>query len=288
LSVVVGIPGLWSAQAGVGYSFGSSDFSVYAGATVATVTGYASWSSTSGFNVGWSAGLTPFGGFPVSSNFFSVGVNYNLSGYGTSMNISAWTFSENGTSFNPSFSAMVFSEHATNLVRGGGFRSNNGVLKHFTSEGDYPGALEYFGLVGEAYDGDAASHFYINKEDPSIFGIRYNKNDFSSYSRLMDVYNKESFSYYRYKENGYKGLELADTEVFNGAMQPEERLGLINQYNNRRYLSPFYNGYYLRKIRGLESTIYQNNMDYYNTPYNYSPFSPTWINQFFNWIPRKW
>ena len=58
-SVVFGIPGVASVQAGVGYNFKNSDFNAYAGATAAFNTLYASYSTNSGFSVGWSAGLSP-------------------------------------------------------------------------------------------------------------------------------------------------------------------------------------------------------------------------------------
>lgn len=289
VSVVVGIPGVWSAQAGVGYSFGSDDFSVYAGATVATVTGYASWSSTSGFDVGWSAGLTPFGGFPVGSNFFSVGVNYNLSGYGTSMNISAWTFSENGTSFNPSFSAMVFPEQTTNLFRSQGFRSNNGVLKQFVANNDQDGAIEYFGFVGKYRPEKAAGGEYVEGEDyfgsvhPTTGEISYGKLAFSSYDHLYSTYVKEAYTSLKIKSGApiltQEGYDFRNVGGKNLTNYPEETAGFIAQYKK--------NGFY----PSIKQRSIRSNISYYQNEIYVPSMNPNFIYR--PWhiiyrIPRLW
>jgi hypothetical protein len=96
---------------------------------------YASASTQSGFNVGWSAGLSPYTGLPISTNFTSVGVNYNFTHNYSSMNFSAWTFGQDGTTtFNPSFSAAIFPGRTTNLIRGRGFRTNQEVLEAFADD----------------------------------------------------------------------------------------------------------------------------------------------------------
>ena len=79
-------------------------------------------------STGWSVGFSPQMGFPISTNFFSVGANYNITHDSWSGNISAWGVDKNGWTFNPSVSVMVFPEHTTNLVRGKGFNSNDKVL----------------------------------------------------------------------------------------------------------------------------------------------------------------
>jgi len=105
VSVVVGLPGVLSAQAGVGYSFGNNDFNVYAGASAGLMTAYTSYSTQSGWNAGYSVGLSPFSGLPISTNFLTTGYNYNITNDYSSMNFSAWTFGQDGsTTFNPSFS----------------------------------------------------------------------------------------------------------------------------------------------------------------------------------------
>jgi len=58
LTAIVGIPGIISAQASVGYSFKSNDFSATVGATALFNTVYLSYSSQSGFSTGWSVGLS--------------------------------------------------------------------------------------------------------------------------------------------------------------------------------------------------------------------------------------
>jgi hypothetical protein len=131
VSVVLGIPGGLSAQAGIGYSFGSNDAYGYLGATAAMNTVYASYSLNSGGSVGYTAGLSPFSGLPISTNFGTVGINYNISHNSWSGNVSAWQVDQSGWTFNPSVSVMVFPEQTTNLVRGQGFRSNDAVLSRF-------------------------------------------------------------------------------------------------------------------------------------------------------------
>ena len=118
LTAIFGIPSIASVQAGIGYSFKSNDFSATVGATAAFNTVYASYSTQSGFSVGWSAGLSPQMGFPISTNFLSTGVNYNITHDSWSGNVSAWGVDKNGVMFNPSVSVMVYPEHTTNLVRG--------------------------------------------------------------------------------------------------------------------------------------------------------------------------
>ena len=289
VSVVVGIPGLWSAQAGVGYNFKSNDVYVYAGATVATVTGYASWSSSSGFNVGWSAGLTPYGGFPISTNFFSTGANFNLSGYGSSMNISAWTFSENGTSFNPSVSAMVFSEHATNLVRGGGFRSNNQILRRYDKAGNQKGALDYFGFEGEYRPEKAAGGEYVEGDDyfgsvnPTTGDISYGKLAFSSYDHLYSTYVKEAFTSIKVKsgepiltQKGYDFRRIGGKDLTN---YPEEAAAFIAMYKK--------NGFY----PSIRQKSILSNINYYQGEIYVPNMHPNFMHR--HWhviyrIPRKW
>jgi len=132
ISVVVGIAGGLSAQAGIGYSFGSNDAYGYVGATAAMNTVYASYSLNSGGSVGYTAGLSPFSGLPISTNFGTVGVNYNISHNNWSGNVSAWQVDQSGWTFNPSVSVMLFPEQTTNLIRGGKFINNDAMLKTFT------------------------------------------------------------------------------------------------------------------------------------------------------------
>jgi RHS repeat-associated protein len=189
ISVIVGIPGVASVQAGVGYNIKGNDAYAYAGATAAFNTVYASVSTGSGFSVGWSAGISPQMGFPISTNFTSVGVNYNVSHNNLSGNLSAWYVDKNRWTFNPSVSAMFLEEQATNLVRGQGFRNNDQVLSHFVENGQQQKALDYFGFEGK-YDPKAGnSHF-----DPNDGSIHINDNAFSkNYDYLRGIYGEELF-----------------------------------------------------------------------------------------------
>jgi hypothetical protein len=65
---------------------------------------YTSYSHSSGWTVGYSAGLNS-GNSPVSTNFLSAGFSWNLSNDLVSCNVSAWTYNKYSEwNFNPSFS----------------------------------------------------------------------------------------------------------------------------------------------------------------------------------------
>ncbi len=151
MSVVVGIPGVWSVQFGAGYDFGTHDVYAYVGASAMFNTGYISYSSAGGLSVGYTAGLSPFSGFLISTNFGTVGVNYNISRNSWSGNISAWVVDQGGWDFNPSISAKLLTEQTTNFFRKGRFINNDKMLKRYTDAKDYDGALKYFGFKG-SYD----------------------------------------------------------------------------------------------------------------------------------------
>jgi len=152
ITAIWGIPGVASVQVGAGYSFKNEDFNVFAGATAAFNTVYVNYSTQSDWSVGWSAGLSPQMGFPVSTNFTTVGVNYNITHKAWSGNVSSWSISEAGIDFNPSASVMLFPEHTTNFVRGKGFRSNEKVYD-MMMRGNYScqDIIDYFGFKG-TYD----------------------------------------------------------------------------------------------------------------------------------------
>lgn len=160
LTFAVGIPGLFSAHASVGYNIQNNDFSTTLGVTAAMNTLYGSYSTQSGFSIGWSAGFTPQSGFPFSTNLGSMGANYNITHGILSSNISAFNFGPDGWNFNPSVSATILPEHFTNLVRGQGFRNNDAVLSRFVANGQQQKALNYFGFKG-AYD---PNHRYFKEE----------------------------------------------------------------------------------------------------------------------------
>ena len=205
LNVIVGLPGILSLQAGIGYSFKSNDFNVNVGATAAFNTVYTSYSTQSGFNAGWSLGLSPQMGFPVSTNFFSTGINYNITHDSWIANVSAWGVDKNGWTFNPSASVMIYPEHTTNWVRGKGFNSNDKVLDNFIKgryDKDwsddigtgganwYNAALKYFGFEG-TYDPSIDG---VGQFDPNDGSIKYRAAAFNQgYDYLRAVATEELF-----------------------------------------------------------------------------------------------
>jgi RHS repeat-associated protein len=190
VSLVVGLPGGLSVQAGIGYSFKSSDAYVYAGITAAMNTAYASYSFNNGASVGYTSGLSQFSGLPINTNFLSIGVNYNISNNNVGGNFSAWQFNENGISFDPSISVMVFPEQTTNFIRSGKFINNDAMLKSFTDVNDYQGALNYFGFEA-TYDPNVKNPGQFNPADNII---RLNKVAFSkNYNFLQAIYAEELF-----------------------------------------------------------------------------------------------
>ncbi|GAP72169.1 RHS repeat-associated core domain-containing protein [Candidatus Symbiothrix dinenymphae] len=205
ISVIVGIPGVASVQAGIGYSIKNNDVSAYAGATAMFNTVYASVSSSSGLSVGWSAGISPQMGFPISTNFTTVGANYNVTHDSWSGNVSAWGIDKKGWTFNPSVSAMFLEEQATNLARGQGFRSHDEVLSRFVANGNQQGALDYFGFKGK-YDPTATSPgLFSTKRGILLNDIAFSKN----YDYLRGIYEEELFhskDYLTYKSKMPQGI----------------------------------------------------------------------------------
>jgi hypothetical protein len=286
LSFVVGIPQVISGQLGVSYNIKNKDFSASLGATAFFNTAYVSASTTSGFSTGWSFGISPQSGSPISTNFTSVGANYNITHNSWSGNISAWGIDRNGWSFNPGMSIMICPEQTTNLVRGQGFKSNQQVFEAFEAKGKSyrPAMLKYFGFEGEYVDSDWQSSFWNNKESGE-YGIRYRNGAFESYDALLSTYTKESFHMRRYIKNGF---ELATgSDDFSIVMQPEERLGVIQQYKNQGlYWRDKYN--YLGAISNVEGWIdLYNSSNIYNPNYSYSPYTAKWWHLVYK-IPRLW
>jgi hypothetical protein len=251
ISVIVGIPGVASAQAGIGYNLMHKDFSAYVGATAAFNTVNASYSTQSGFSVGWSAGLSPQMGFPISSNFTSVGANYNISHNAWSGNVSAWNVDKTGWTFDPSFSAMVLEEHTTNFARGQGFRNNNQVLQRFVANNQHQKALEYFGFDGtyRPKKGAGAEEYevtdYYGSTNPETGNISYGDLAFDSYDILYNIYVKELYTQ-RSARNGTVAIDAdfaSDPNTMNLRYYPEEALGFRYAFkrNGLFYKSPLNN-----------------------------------------------
>jgi len=295
VSVVVGLPGIWSAQTGVGYSFGTSETGGsaygYVGVTAATVTASASYSTSGGFSVGVSAGTTMFSGLPVSTNFGSVGVNYSFSNNSFGGNLSAWSWQEGqeGFRFNPSVSAMVFPEQTTNLFRGQGFRSNNGVLKQFVASNDQDGAIEYFGFEGKYRPEKAAGGEYVEGKDyfgsvhPTTGEISFGKLAFSSYDHLYSTYVKEAYTSLKIKSGApiltQEGYDFRNVGGKNLTNYPEETAGFITQYKK--------NGFY----PSIKQRSIRSNISYYQNEIYVPSMNPNFIYR--PWhiiyrIPRLW
>ncbi|WP_423128611.1 RHS repeat-associated core domain-containing protein [Gaoshiqia sp. Z1-71] len=285
-SAVLGIPGLASVQAGGGINLKSGEPYAFAGTSYAFNAAYISWSPSSGLSAGYATGASIYSGLPISTNFLTVGANYNISHNSWSGNLSAWDINRNGFSFNPSVSAIILPEQTTNFVRGKGFRTNDKVLSNFVASENYQGALDYFGLKGEYVGGEGQSYFWFNKNDHSKYGIRYTEGAFDSYDALMNTYLKESFHMRRFARNGLNGLKLANSEVFSLANMPEERLGVIHQYKNQGLSG--YNMDYMGAIGYTENRMNIFNLfKDYNPPYTFSSYSNKWWHFIYK-IPRRW
>ncbi len=284
VSAVLGIPGGLSAQAGVGYNFKSKDPYVYAGATYMFNTVYTSYSPSGGLNVGYTAGVSIFSGFPISSNIAQVGVNYNITNNSLSGNISSMYIDQNGATFNPSVTVMVLPEETTNFVRGQGFRSNNGVfdrMMRINPTITCDEMLEYFGFEGE-YDPNIKSKNYQSNDywgatDRETSQISYGKLAFENYSTLYATYIKESYSAKKIQ----RGLQMKKLpEEFQGLGSNtylEEIYGYIHAYKNQ--------GLFIGSklpLKGIK--FYQLQLDMYEISYPTYPNHFKWIYK----IPRKW
>ncbi len=227
LSFVFGIPGALSAQIGGGFNFKSGNTYAYAGTTLAMNTVHASFSSGSGLNVGYTAGTSIYSGFPVSTNFFTMGANYNVSHDSWSYNISAWQSGQDGLTFNPSLSVMMFPEQTTNFLRKGRFISNDKMLESFTDANDYQGALDYFGIKG-TYD----PTYFKGGTDPGVIHgktgeIVYNTTAFQSFDKLLHTYDHERWHYRRVKSGRYKRSgKTVEQEEYRNYTRNYKRQGL--------------------------------------------------------------
>jgi RHS repeat-associated protein len=272
LSAIVGIPGIINAQAGIGYSFKSNDFSASLGATITFNTVYTSYSTQSGFSAGWSVGLSLQMGFPINTNFLSTGANYNITHDSWSGNVSAWGIDKNVWTFSPNVSAMLYPEHTTNLVRGQGFRSNDAVLSRFIANGQQQGALDYFGFKG-TYDPSVKNP---GQFDPNDGSIKYNDVAFSkNYDYLRAIYAEELFhskDYLYAKNNTPEGLSYHEYEEFRAQVHLYKNQGLysgsgadwgrrINMWGSMAGVDP-------------------------NIIFRYNFYRPWW--HFIYKIPRKW
>jgi len=293
LTAGVGIPGVFSAQVGVGYNFKNNDFNAFVGASAAFNTVYANYSTQSGWSSGWSAGLSPYMGFPVSTNFSSVGVNYNITNGSWSGNLSAWSVDKNGWTFNPSVSVMIFPEQTTNLVRGKGFRSNNQVLSRFVAKGDYQGALEYFGFEGK-YNPDNELFKLPNAGDAiwdsDSKGTYYRDNAFQhGYKYLYAAYMEEKFhsiDYYIYKDEAPDWMKNETNKDLR-----ETSLHYFEEWRAQKYLYKNQGLYGNKNLYGNENGWIQRINGYGINAGIYDMYTPLFTSKWWHFIytlPRRW
>ncbi|WP_302026739.1 RHS repeat domain-containing protein [Parabacteroides johnsonii] len=138
-----------------------------------------------------------------------------------------------------SFAALT-SDNMKNMVKGKGFKSNQGVFKDFaagkyTAEGGVwqQDALDYFGFEGEYNSKIKLPEYVMDNSDfygaanPITGNITYGNGAFDSFDKLKATYYKEMFHRKRILSN----IE-PEKQMYDNAFFPEERLGFINQYQN--------------------------------------------------------
>jgi hypothetical protein len=288
VSVVVGIPIGISAQAGIGYSFGSNDANGYIGATAAMNTVYASYSLNSGGSVGYTAGLSPFSGLPISINFGTLGVNYNISHNSWSGNVSAWQVDQGGWTFDPSVSVMILPEQTTNFVRGQGFKNNNQVLSNFVNAGNQQGALDYFGfnaMYSNKFD-NPAWYDYSNN------GIYLSKDAFSSYDNLYGYYMKENYYAREVQQGGTREIQSkADLRAGGINVGALDKTELGYAMNARQEIKGYMYAYKNQGLYPNTSIDFRGQINNIFGPYvvpNPYQYNPSSLQRAFYRIPRYW
>jgi RHS repeat-associated protein len=290
LSVVVGVPGGLSVQAGIGYSFGSNDAYGYVGASAAMNTAYASYSLNSGGSVGYTGGLSPFSGLPISTNFGTVGINYNISHNSWSGNVSAWSVDQNGWTFNPSVSVMVFPEQTTNLVRGGKFLSNKNMFDHQMEKSDM--------TCQEILDYNGFNAMYSNKfENPAWYdysdnGIYLSKDAFSSYDNLYGYYMKENYYAREVQQGGTREIQSkADLRAGGINVGALDKTELGNAMNARQEIKGYMYAYKNQGLYPNTSIDFRGQINNIFGPYvvpNPYQYNPSSLQRAFYRIPRYW
>ena len=289
VSFVVGIPGVVSAQAGIGYSFKSNDLYGSAGVTAALNTLYVSASTNSGFSAGYSFGFTPYSGVPISTNITTVGVNYNISNNSWSGNVSAWQVDKSGWTFNPSVSAMIYPEQTTNFVRGKGWNDNDAVLSNYKA-GKYnlkghtwqDAALDYFGFKG-SYDSELSSEGHCDENGV----ITYSPNAFvNGFDYLNRVAAEEMYHSRDVGRGTYDDVDWNDQ--YQKAMAQAEGEYKANKFlYHRSGLFKAANKDDLCNRITRHGNVY-GAFDKYLTPNNYYyNFTYKWWHCIYN-IPKKW
>ena len=164
-------------------------------------------------SVGITAGLSPYSGVPISTNYLTLGASCDLTyskatgvNVGVTGNLSAWSYNTTAKSwnYNPSVSVMVCPEHTTNLIRGQGFRSNDQVLQRFVANNQHQQALDYFGFEGR-YDSDCPDPGITDRKGLTItYGDQAFENGFDF---LYFTADHEQRHLADFKSDKYKGFD---------------------------------------------------------------------------------
>ncbi len=280
IMVGIGLPGGLSAQIGVGYNFTNDDPYAFISGSFMFNSVYLSYASSSGFNTGYTAGLTLYSGFPVSTNFLTVGVNYNITHNSWSGNLSAWSIDHNGWSFNPSFSAMIFPEETTNFLRSGKFYNNDQMLNYFTDKGEYQKALEYFGFEGEYSEKYGNDGWYDTKTNE----IYYSEGAFTSFDDLLQTNLKETYEKKRFNKGKWTQPDKP-TGMFSYDKEPEEYSGHKYLYRQKGLFSSSKIDE-IKTIQSVEGNLTRYN-GYFPGFYSFTAFHTRWWHFIYK-IPRKW
>ena len=237
-----------------------------------------------------SAGLGAFAPTNVIwSTLYNAGLGSLMSGAQAALN--GVNGKELGRSFlsgaiSGGISGFLSSEEVTNLVKGGGFRSNDYVLKRFASNGQYQEALNYFGFKG-TYDPN--SMFFAGKHsdapgvtDMTNGNIFYNSPAFDKGYDFLYSTSDHEFGHYldfiskRYpldelaSEKSYaimyiKAQGIKDEMEYNNYLRSYKRQGLYHNYG--KYLYPDQEIEYYLNYFGPRSSIFQLQNRMYRTPY---------------------
>ena len=286
---VIGLPGLASVQFGGGYNFKSGGYG-FVGASAMFNSVSLSYSASGGWNVGYSAGLSIQNGFPIGTNLATAGVNYSLSHGSLSGNFSAFNIDSRGVTFDPSFSAMLFPEHFTNLAKGGGFRSNDGVLQRFVADGKYQDALDYFGFDGiynpeePLLHTDRAGEAITRTDGLTVYGHGAFEKGFKflQASAYEEAFHKADIMAGNYKNVDWSDKYEADNAYHTGEWKAQGYLCKLSGFLQTSI------DYFGRMVdHGIQAYIY----DYVTTPTRsyYNPALPTtkWWHFIYK-APRLW
>jgi hypothetical protein len=146
-----------------------------------------------------------------------------------------------------------------NAVNGKGFVNNNTVLQGFVANGDYDGALDYFGMEGSFDPSYTKGNPGASAATDRIGKIYYNESAFTSYHKLLAVNQHEMFHSQSMKSGKYNKYKLSEnfsyedvgSEEFGAYMKNYKNQGLYRNSGLDIKGSLIYNG--------TQSGMYGNN-----------------------------